>query len=239
MEETLARHEERSRLSPVVRTRVLAHLFSWPRATRGLAAAALVAVLSLAFWRLTSTGSGEGPGDGGRGTDPGTTILSRGQDDALPPVAVGISGVDDEGREYEAVDGDGVCLEHALKFYLALREPAFDHYAILGLQDGVPLWYIPEPGENRDYVVPRDVELPYMLPWEVALAPRHHAGQALVVAVLSRSRVNPSDVEAALPKAASAGTSSGEVEALLARALGPRYRVSAVAYTVRSCEVER
>lgn len=161
----------------------------WPRL------AALCAVLAVVIgltWALS--------GPWFSNPDRSSVLLSRGGVDGLPEVGLGLSGIDDEGQEYEVVDSRGACLGHALRFYVSSRSEKLTHYFILGLQGNTVHWYFPSPEEGASYELPADPEqrIAAMVPWEIELWKRHRVGGIKVLGLFSERPLARADVEAAV-----------------------------------------
>jgi len=115
-------------------------------------------------------------------------LASRGEEDELPEVGLGLSGVDQRGLEYEVVESGNACLEDALRFYVNSRNPDIGYYFLFGLQpEREVLWYFPLPEEGRSYTMERDgdAEGILMVPFEIELEQRHVPGPLTVVGLFS------------------------------------------------------
>ncbi len=186
-------------------------LFGW-RSWGAVAAAAAVAVVVLVSLPRTAVR---------QEMDPTTESRARGVDRPLPPVGLGLSGVDPEGLEYEVVESGRVCREDALRFYVTRREPAWGYFFLFGIDgSGAVHWYAPVPEEGVSYALPEALGRPEPMPWEVVLRHGHREGPLLVVALFSGEPLGLTAVEAALSGRGTALLEAPEGAAALAEALG-------------------
>jgi hypothetical protein len=125
---------------------------------------------------------------------PGTT---RGSNAVLPGAALGLSGVDSEGMEYEVVQAGEICQHHGLRLYARVRQPELRFVFVFALQDGStePTWYFPNEEEDRSLEV-RDFDAPWVFPEEIPISPNHGPGPLTVVSVFGRRPLTVEDVGA-------------------------------------------
>ncbi|MBM4352563.1 MAG: hypothetical protein FJ109_02005 [Deltaproteobacteria bacterium] len=123
-----------------------------------------------------------------------TDTQVRGTAQTLPDAGLGISGIDPEGREFEAVASEGVCVSDALRFYVTSRRSELSHYFLFGVQGGRPLWYFPSAEEGASLPLPRGNRIGWMVPYEIELARRHRPEPLLVVLLLSRDPLDVKEV---------------------------------------------
>lgn len=196
MDETFARLDAPEATSAVSRR--------WLPSLRLAGAAALVAVVVLAGWfnreRLFP------PGD----QRASQVLLSRGGETALPGVGLGVSGVDAEGREYEVVESNGVCLRDALRFYVTSRVPAYRYYFLFGLRpDGEIHWYFPSREEQLSFPFPEtfpdEGAIAHKVPYEIELWKKHGRGGHVVVGLFSEDPLELVRVERAVETALGKG----------------------------------
>ncbi len=131
----------------------------------------------------------------------------RGAASAAPVAGLGVSGVDQHGREYEVLASAGAHRGDWLRFSYSIdaaAPAAPTHLFVFGLQPGAPpLWYAPMPPDEAASlpVAPgRFVALPF----ESRLSPRHADGPLTVVALFTRRPLTLDQVAAALPDPAPA-----------------------------------
>lgn len=146
---------------------------------RWAAASLALTVVLTTVWVIT------GPWNESPGRRP--QLLSRGGQQQLPAVGFGISGIDEEGDEYEVVESDGVCVSHALRFYVTAREPNFTHYLIFGVQGEEVHWYFPTPEEGLSYKMPEGPgeRVAHLVPYEIELWKKHRIGTVQLVGLFS------------------------------------------------------
>jgi hypothetical protein len=159
----------------------------------------------------------------------------------LPVAGLGLSGVDSEGREYEVVEGDGLCLADALRFYVRSRKKELSHYFLFGLQQGTgPIWYFPSPEEGESLRLSGGTDGPVMVPWEIEVGRRHRPGRLAVVLMLSERPLWLETVagKLALRQWREDGWEESAIERDLSGKMGPGVVVTAEIIAVKACEVE-
>ena len=121
----------------------------------------------------------------------------RGGVTELKPASLGISGVDEEGLEYEVVHSAGVCPQDALRLYARVRSEEYENVFVFGFQDGdlEPTWYFPDEDEGISFHVDSAPTEAWMFPYEIPLEDNHHSGQALhVVSVFTQTPLHLDEV---------------------------------------------
>lgn len=119
-------------------------------------------------------------------------------------VGVGISGVTEDGREYEAVHGDGVYMDDYMRLYATRAVEDWPLMLVVGLQPGqAPIWYHPDPehGTERSQRVELGKSIPLggaNEPFEFKVSGRHVTGALKVVGIFSGRAVTVERVAAAL-----------------------------------------
>lgn len=157
---------------------------AWRLGATALVAAALVALVWIAP-----------PLPAPQPTSPESTAV-RGDHTELPPAALGISGVDSQGSEYEVVYSQGVCLQDALRFYATVRDERLNHVLVFAVQKEttLPVWYFPDSTQANSFPLPQVGE-PWLFPDEIPVAPNHEAGPLLIVALFAASEVTVDQAE--------------------------------------------
>jgi hypothetical protein len=136
-----------------------------------------------------------------------------------PIVGIGVGGITDDGREYEAIASSAVRIDDWLRFsytneraeirwlYLVGLQPDGDHLATRAI---APL---PEEGRSVAISTGRFVQLPF----ETRLAARHEVGRLRLVALLTSAPLTVPDVERGLSSLASSAmtTLPSDLEVLL------------------------
>ncbi len=107
----------------------------------------------------------------------------RGGATELKPASLGISGVDEEGLEYEVVHGAGVCPHDTLRLYARIRSPEYENVFVFGFQDGdpEPTWYFPSEEEGLSFHVDFDPTEAWMFPFEIPMEDNHRPEATLHV----------------------------------------------------------
>jgi len=205
----------------------------WLPSLRLAGATALVAVVVLAGWlnreRLF-------PPQGQRASQ---VLLSRGGENPLPDVGLGVSGVDAEGREYEIVESRGVCLHDALRFYVTSRTDEYRYYFLFGLRpDGEIHWYFPSREEQKSFSFPETKTVAHKVPYEIELWKKHGQGGHVVVGLFSKDPLELSRVERAVETALGKGDldpRDGSGIGSLSSVLGDVVAPAAVALDIIDC----
>jgi len=192
MDETFARLDATEPATAVSR--------GWLPSLRLAGAAALVAVVVVAGWlnreRLF-------PPEDLRSSQ---VLLSRGGEAALPDVGLGVSGVDDEGQEYEVVESQGVCFQDALRFYITSRTDQYRYYFLFGLRpDGQLQWYFPSRREQVSFPFPETQAVAHKVPYEIELWKKHRRGGHVGVGLFSKDPLELVRVERAVETALGKG----------------------------------
>lgn len=156
----------------------------WPWVARAALVTATLAALLVVprMWSDSTSGPGE--------------FASRGGVETLPDAGLGVSAVDEDGHEYEAVHGEGVCATHTLKFYARIRDAQLRYLFLLAVQadSSEPTWVFPgEPG-GLSLEIP-DTSSPWMLPEEVPLELNHHPGVLVLIAGFSTEPQSMEELE--------------------------------------------
>lgn len=192
---------------------------AWARLTSGLtirwlSAAAAVALLLLVVRPWTPMEAAD-------------ELRARGGETAETLVGFGISGVDDEGQEYEAIASGALSMGHHIRVTYINDDPRLGNLFVLGLQEDNPLvWYAPLPPlETTSVGITRGKGA---LPFEIRVSARHKIGPVKVVAIFSAEPVSTQRVERALDgtlAAMSAEALEAEVKRRLGCQEGDRVRV--------------
>ena len=124
---------------------------------------------------------------------PGTT---RGSNAVLPGAALGLSGVDAAGMEYEVVQAGEICQHHGLRLYARVRQPDLRFVFVFALQDGAadPTWYFPNEDEQWSLEVPES-DSAWVFPAEIPVQPNHHPGPLTIVSVFGSRPLSVEDVD--------------------------------------------
>lgn len=166
-------------------------------------------------------------------------LLSRGGEQPLPAVGFGFSGIDEKGDEYEVVESDGVCLGHALRFYVTAREQSFTHYLIFGVQDEDVHWYFPTPEEGLSYELPQvpGERVAHMVPYEIELWKKHRSGAVQLVGLFSDRPLAQASVRNHLERLRDEKSAGGKstLGARIGAALGPGVQAVQAAVEVIDC----
>lgn len=119
-------------------------------------------------------------------------------------VGIGVSGVTEDGREYEAVEAGGLYAGDYLKIYTTRVVDDFSYVFVFGLQEGRPIWYLPDP----EYGTDESVRVPFGKSlvlgdvdggFEITLSGgRHQLGDLQVVAIYSDRPLTLSEVSEAV-----------------------------------------
>jgi len=136
------------------------------------------------------------------GDDPGPQ--PRGPDTGGPIVGVGVSGVTDDGGEYEVVAAGSAGLDDWVRFSYTNEREDLGWLFLVGLQpDRAPgerlVWLAPLPDEQQS--LPIEIATWRDLPFEIRLAARNRPGPLIVVAVFTREPLRVADVGRALDPA--------------------------------------
>lgn len=171
---------------PVVMRETGAPIPAWRLGLIGAAAMATLAGLYLAWPALIT-----------QSTDSSMEAHVRGGVQDLPDVALGFSGVDAAGAEYEVVESDGICPGDALRIYARVRNPDYKYVAVFAVQEdnAEPTWYFPSLEEGSSYEVPQTDE-PWPFPDEIPMQDNHHAGALLVVGVFATQPLSAASLTA-------------------------------------------
>jgi hypothetical protein len=138
-------------------------------------------------------------------------------------VGIGVSGVREDGLEYEAIAGDSrLYLNDYLRIYTTRVVDNFPLAIVVGLQpERAPIWYAPDPEhesfESTVVEMGRSVPLGGELePFEFRLSGRHVAGPLRVVAVFTAAPLTVEQVGAVLEDV----RTEGALEERMTEALG-------------------
>jgi hypothetical protein len=158
------------------------------------------------------------PGDGSESRLTDDYIGSRGGAHADVTVGIGVSGVTEDGREYEVLASPGLYLDDYLRITTSREVGHHAFVAVVGLQEGrPPIWYSPNPeeGETRSMPVAQERSVPLggkADPIEFKVAARHGAGHLVVAAIFTDTPIPVDVLAAALPSGAvTMGDSAGKV----------------------------
>jgi hypothetical protein len=165
----------------------------WRLASMGGAAAALIAFIAIQLSAPT-------PGD--QSLDELVNI--RGAQQTLPEAALGLSGVDQQGFEYEVAESQGLCPQDAMRIYARVRNPDYRFARVFALQEHSlePTWYFPSAEEQTSYEVP-DFEGPWPFPFDIPVEGNHQAGPLALVALFTTEPISVHELQ--LEWSASAG----------------------------------
>ncbi len=180
-----------------------------------LMAAAVAAALLFTVPPAPSLDAGDGPDV----HDP--TLRARGSNaDRGPLVGLGLSGVTEDGGEYEVVASEGVSIADYLRLSYTNERPELHHLFVFGLQaGGGPLWYAPLPPDETQSL-PITTGRTIQLPFENKVAARHVTGPVRVVAIFTAEPVTVSLAQERLDAAPLAGADLDALGELVRQQLG-------------------
>ena len=170
-------------------------LFRWLRPMMGVLAGAC-AVLAVVVGMSDDTTILRVPDE--------AVVNSRGSGFFDLTVGVGVSGVTEDGREYEAVHGDGVYMDDYMRIYSTRAIEDWPLILVVGLQRGrAPIWYHPDPehGTGRSQRVELGQSVPLGgsdVPFEFKVSGRHTPGALQVLGIFSGRAQTVERVAAAL-----------------------------------------